>query len=135
MTALPVVCVSKSRQASSACSSRQRCVKSRSTSTFQSAMNSAHSAWPCFENVHDPTSVTCRRREIRADVDRDLTPLADETGGAPGAYGAHGRGTGVRRRGGVERLVRALAVRQLGCSSLSWPHEGSGGRAGEFSKN
>src|SRR5215468_760426 len=25
-------------------------------------MNSAHSAWPCFENVHDPTSVTCRRR-------------------------------------------------------------------------
>jgi hypothetical protein len=26
------------------------------------AMNSAHSAWPCFENVHGPTSVTCRRR-------------------------------------------------------------------------
>src|SRR5439155_22534624 len=52
-------------------------------------------------------------QEIRADVERDLTPLADETGGAPRAYGAHGRGTGVRRRGGVERLVRALAVRQL----------------------
>src|SRR5262249_8610158 len=51
--------------------------------------------------------------EIRADVERDLTPLADETGGAPRAYGAHGRSTGVRRRGGVERLVRALAVRQL----------------------
>jgi len=53
MTALPVVCVSKSLYASSACSSRQRWVKSRSTSTFRSAMNSAHSAWPCFENVHD----------------------------------------------------------------------------------
>src|SRR6516165_545477 len=53
-------------------------------------------------------------QEIRADVERDLAPLADETGGAPRAYGAHGRGTGVRRRGGVERLVRALAVRQLG---------------------
>src|SRR5262249_39192981 len=39
-----------------------QCVKSRSTPTFRSAMNSAHSAWPCFENVHDPTSVTCRRR-------------------------------------------------------------------------
>src|SRR5262245_24360955 len=46
-------------------------------------------------------------QEIRADVERDLTPLADETGGAPRAYRAHGRGTGVRRRGGVERLVRA----------------------------
>jgi len=45
-------------------------------------------------------------QEIRADVERDLTPLADETGGAPRAYGAHRRGTGVRRRGGVERLVR-----------------------------
>src|SRR5262245_30015406 len=53
-------------------------------------------------------------QEIRADVERDLTPLADETGDAPRAYGAQGRGTGVRRRGGVERLVRALAVRQLG---------------------
>src|SRR5262245_4386386 len=53
-------------------------------------------------------------QEIRADVERDLTPLADVTGGAPRAYGPHGRGTGVRRRGGVERLVRALAVRQLG---------------------
>src|SRR5262245_66336828 len=52
-------------------------------------------------------------QEIRADVERDLTPLADETGGAPRAYGAHGRGTGVRRRGGVERLVRALPVRLL----------------------
>ena len=30
--------------------------------TGVSTMNSAHSAWPCFENVHDPTSVTCRRR-------------------------------------------------------------------------
>src|SRR5262245_65998313 len=49
-------------------------------------------------------------QEIRADVERDLTAHADETGGAPRAYGAHGRGTGVRRRGGVERLVRALAV-------------------------
>src|SRR6516165_997288 len=36
-------------------------------------------------------------QEIRADVERDLTPLADETGGAPRAYGAHGRGTRVRR--------------------------------------
>src|SRR5499427_9607063 len=53
-------------------------------------------------------------QEILADVERDLTPLADETGGAPRAYGAHGRGTGVRRRGGVERLVRALAVGELG---------------------
>ena len=35
---------------------RERCVKSRSTSTLRSAMNSAHSAWPCFENVHDPTA-------------------------------------------------------------------------------
>src|SRR5262249_445947 len=26
-------------------------------------------------------------QEIRADVERDLTPLADETGGAPRAYG------------------------------------------------
>ena len=52
-------------------------------------------------------------QEIRADVERDLAPLADETGGAPRAYGAHRRGTGVRRRGGVERLVRALAVREL----------------------
>jgi hypothetical protein len=50
-------------------------------------------------------------QEIGADVERHLTPLADETGGAPRAYGAHRRGTGVRRRGGVERLVRALAVR------------------------
>src|SRR5262249_34167257 len=53
-------------------------------------------------------------QEIGADVERDLTPLANETGGAPRAYGAHRRGTSVRRRGGVERLVRALAVRQLG---------------------
>src|SRR5262249_9667968 len=52
-------------------------------------------------------------QQIRADVERDLTPLADETGGAPRAYGAHCRGTGVRRRGGVERLVRALAVGEL----------------------
>src|SRR6516225_5574934 len=35
---------------------------SRSTSTLRSAMNSAHSAWPCLGNVHDPTSATCRRR-------------------------------------------------------------------------
>src|SRR5262249_50779928 len=61
ITALPVVCVSKSLYAASACWSLHRCVKSFSTSTFWSAMNSAHSAWPCFENVQDPTSVTCRR--------------------------------------------------------------------------
>jgi hypothetical protein len=36
-------------------------------------------------------------QEIRADVERDLTPLADETGGAPRAYGAHGRGTAAGR--------------------------------------
>src|SRR5215831_12735616 len=44
-------------------------------------------------------------QEIRADVERDLTALADETGGAPRAYGAHRRGTGVRRRGGVEKVA------------------------------
>src|SRR5215468_9972127 len=46
-------------------------------------------------------------QEILADVERDLTPLSDETGSAPRAYGAHGRSAGVRRRGSVERLVRA----------------------------
>src|SRR5262249_53400392 len=55
-------------------------------------------------------------QEIRADVERDLTPLADETGGAPRAYPAHRRGTGVRRRGGVESRG---ATRRTGGVSIS----------------
>src|SRR5262245_36787332 len=53
-------------------------------------------------------------QEIRADVEGGLTSLAVETRGTRGAHGADGRGAGVRRRGGVGRLVRALAVGELG---------------------
>ena len=59
-------------------------------------------------------------QEIGADVERDLTPLADETGGAPRAYRAHRRGTGGRRRGGVEKVAappggRAAYRSRRGC--------------------
>src|SRR5437870_988145 len=60
-TPLPVVCVSKSRYASSACSRRKRCVSRRPSSTFRSATKRAHSAWPTLEKVHEAWIVSCRR--------------------------------------------------------------------------
>src|SRR5215510_6505432 len=44
-------------------------------------------------------------QEIGTDVQRHLTALADETGGAPRAHRAHRGRTGLRGRGGVERLL------------------------------
>jgi hypothetical protein len=39
--------------------------------------------------------------------------VTDEAGRAPGAHRAYRGGAGLRRRGGIERLVRALTVRQV----------------------
>src|SRR5207302_9766143 len=58
-TPLPVVCVSKLLYASSACSSRQRCEKMRSSAIRFLAMNCAHSCMPIALKVHEPISVTC----------------------------------------------------------------------------
>src|SRR3989441_4028939 len=52
-------------------------------------------------------------QEIRAHVERHLATLTDEASGAPRAHRAYGRGTSFRRRGGVQRFVRALAMSQL----------------------
>src|SRR4030095_2285468 len=49
-------------------------------------------------------------QEIRAHVERHLTALAHEARGAPGAHRAHRGRARLGRRGGVERLVGALAA-------------------------
>ena len=69
-------------------------MKSRSTSTFRSAMNSAHSGLALLRERPRPHQRYLPAQEIRADVERDLTPLADETGGA------------TRRTGGVSISAR-----------------------------
>src|SRR5258708_9300817 len=56
-TPLPVVCVSNRRYASSAWSSRKRCVSSRFSGIARSATKRAHSPWPTAENVHDACTV------------------------------------------------------------------------------
>src|SRR5262245_37942565 len=60
-TPLPVLCVSNTRYASSACSSFQRCEKMRSRSMWLSSMKRAQSAMPIALKVQEPISVTCRR--------------------------------------------------------------------------
>jgi hypothetical protein len=81
-------------------------VKSFSTSTFRSATNSAHSAWPCFENVQDPTSVTCRRR--RSGLTSSVTwPRSPTKQAVPQERTAR---TAAARASGAEEASRVLCA-------------------------